>query len=35
LNPASYAAYAIPEFSESGNPWIRLPQLRGEFTSGP
>ena len=34
LNPTSYAAYAIPEFSESGNPWIRLPQIRAEFTSG-
>jgi hypothetical protein len=34
LNPTSYAAYAIPEFSESGNPWIRTPQIRGEFTRG-
>ena len=34
LNPTSFAAYAIPEFSESGNPWIRLPQIRAEFTSG-
>ncbi len=23
LNPTSFAAYAIPEFAESGNPWIR------------
>jgi hypothetical protein len=35
LNPTSLAAYAIPEFSESGNPWIRLPQIRAELTSGP
>jgi hypothetical protein len=35
LNPTSFAAYAIPEFSESGNPWIRLPQIRAEFTRGP
>jgi len=34
LNPTSLAAYAIPEFSESGNPWIRLPQIRAELTSG-
>jgi hypothetical protein len=34
LNPTSLAAYAIPEFSESGNPWIRLPQIRAEFTMG-
>jgi hypothetical protein len=34
LNPTSFAAYAIPEFSESGNPWIRLPQIRAEFTTG-
>lgn len=35
LNPISYAMYAIPEFSASGNPWIRLPQVRGEFFTGP
>jgi hypothetical protein len=35
LNPTSYAGYAIPDFSESGNPWIRTPQIRGEFTRGP
>lgn len=34
LNPTSFAAYAIPEFSASGNPWARLPQLRGEYTTG-
>jgi hypothetical protein len=31
LNPTSYAEYAIPSMSASGNPWIRLPQLRGEY----
>jgi hypothetical protein len=31
LNPTSLAEYAIPEFSASGNPWIRLPQFRAEF----
>jgi len=30
LNPTSYAEFAIPEFSASGNPWIRMPQLRAE-----
>jgi hypothetical protein len=34
LNPTSFAAYAIPEFSASGNPWIRLPQVRAEFSTG-
>jgi hypothetical protein len=32
LNPTSLASYAIPEFSASGNPWIRLPQIRAEVT---
>ncbi|MDQ1470192.1 MAG: hypothetical protein QOJ99_1672 [Bryobacterales bacterium] len=32
LNPTSLASYAIPEFSASGNPWIRLPQVRAEVT---
>jgi hypothetical protein len=31
LNPTSFAGYAIPVFSASGNPWIRMPQLRGEY----
>jgi hypothetical protein len=31
LNPTSYAEYAIPSMSASGNPWIRLPQLRTEY----
>ena len=35
LNPTSYALYAIPEFSASGNPWARAPQIRGEFSTGP
>ncbi len=35
LNPTSYAMYAIPEFSASGNPWIRQPQVRVEYKSGP
>ncbi|HXJ41977.1 MAG TPA: hypothetical protein VNH18_22055 [Bryobacteraceae bacterium] len=30
LNPTSLAEYAIPSLSASGNPWIRLPQIRGE-----
>src|SRR5262249_20172640 len=30
LNPTSYAEYAIPSLSASGNPWIRLPQIRFE-----
>jgi hypothetical protein len=28
LNPTSLAEFAIPEFSTSGNPWIRMPQIR-------
>jgi hypothetical protein len=28
LNPTSFAEYAIPSMSASGNPWIRMPQLR-------
>jgi hypothetical protein len=35
LNPTSLADFAIPEFSASGNPWIRLPQVRAEFKSAP
>lgn len=31
LNPTSLAEFAIPTFSASGNPWIRLPQIRGEY----
>jgi len=31
LNPTSFAEYAIPTFSASGNPWIRMPQFRGEY----
>lgn len=31
LNPTSLAEYGIPEFSASGNPWIRTPQFRAEF----
>lgn len=34
LNPTSLAEFAIPSMSASGNPWIRLPQLRGEFRGG-
>jgi hypothetical protein len=34
LNPTSLAAFGIPEFSASGNPWIRLPQVRAEFSNG-
>jgi hypothetical protein len=30
LNPTSLAEYAIPSLSASGNPWIRMPQIRGE-----
>jgi hypothetical protein len=30
LNPTSLASFAIPEFSASGNLWIRLPQVRAE-----
>jgi len=31
LNPTSLAGHAIPDFSASGNPWIRSPQIRAEF----
>jgi len=31
LNPTSYASYAIPALSASGNPWIRSPQIRAEM----
>jgi hypothetical protein len=30
LNPTSLAEYAIPSLSAAGNPWIRMPQIRGE-----
>ncbi len=30
LNPASFAMYAVAELNGSGNPWIRLPQVRLE-----
>ncbi|HTA41285.1 MAG TPA: hypothetical protein VK789_02490 [Bryobacteraceae bacterium] len=30
LNPTSLAEYAIPALSASGNPWIRMPQIRLE-----
>ena len=31
LNPTTLAEFAIPGFSASGNPWIRMPQLRAEL----
>jgi hypothetical protein len=31
LNPTTLAEFAIPGLSASGNPWIRMPQIRGEF----
>jgi len=31
LNPTSFAEFAIPEMSASGNPWIRTPQIRAEM----
>jgi len=31
LNPTSFASYAIPAMSASGNPWIRSPQIRAEI----
>ena len=31
LNPTSLNEYGIPEFTSSGNAWIRLPQLRLEM----
>ena len=31
LNPTTLAEFAIPGLSTSGNPWIRMPQLRAEF----
>jgi len=34
LNPTSFAEFAIPEFSASGNLWIRTPQIRTEWKSG-
>ncbi len=34
LNPTSLAEFAIPEFSSSGNLWIRTPQIRAEWKSG-
>ena len=30
LNPTSLAMYAVAEFNGSGNPWIRIPQIRLE-----
>ena len=30
LNPTSLAEFAIPSLSAAGNPWIRMPQIRGE-----
>lgn len=30
LNPSSIAMYAVAEFNGSGNPWVRLPQVRLE-----
>ena len=35
LNPTSLAEFAIPEFSASGNLWIRTPQLRLEWKTDP
>ncbi len=34
LNPTSFAEFAIPSMSASGNPWIRMPQIRAEFHGG-
>ena len=31
LNPTSLAEFAVPEFSTSGNLWIRTPQIRTEL----
>jgi len=31
LNPTSFAEYAIPSMSASGNPWIRQPQIQAEL----
>lgn len=31
LNPTTLAEFAIPGLSASGNPWIRMPQLRADF----
>ncbi|MES1262044.1 MAG: hypothetical protein ABUS49_09930, partial [Acidobacteriota bacterium] len=31
LNPTSFASFAIPAMSTSGNPWIRSPQFRAEW----
>ena len=33
LNPTSFASFAIPAMSTSGNPWIRSPQFRTEWRS--
>lgn len=30
LNPSSLALYAVAEFNGTGNPWIRMPQIRFE-----
>jgi hypothetical protein len=35
LNPTSFASFAIPAMSTSGNPWIRSPQVRFEWRSDP
>lgn len=35
LNPTSFASFAIPAMSTSGNPWIRSPQFRVEWHSNP
>ena len=35
LNPTTLAEFAIPGLSASGNPWIRMPQLRAEFRASP
>ena len=31
LNPTSLAGFSVPDFSASGNPWIRTPQIRAEL----
>ena len=35
LNPTTLAEFAIPGLSASGNPWIRMPQIRAEFRANP
>jgi hypothetical protein len=34
-NPVSLASAGIPLMAATGNPWSRLPQVRGEWHSGP